>query len=255
MTWRAAHSLGVLHAQLKAGSKAAPPATGAGEWGLIGDAAHDPASDHSPHDFPGWGTQIVTAADFPNRPDLGLDAHAVLDSIRRSQDGRVKYGISNGQMFSSYAAHGIAAWTWRPYSGSSDKHFTHGHISVVGDARADDPRPWQTIGGGELVASASEIIEALAGGFPKTADGTVVSPVAWRVRDEAWQKAVSAQVAANGSGLSALASQLATLKAAQVPAVLESIPAEQLTIDPAVLDAALDRAFARFMARVAPPAA
>lgn len=148
MAWRAARSLTTLHAQLKRGApRAAPPHTGADEWGLIGDAVHDPTSDHSPHSFAGWGSQIVTAADFPNRPDLGLDAHKVLDDIRRSRDGRVKYGISNAQMFSSYAVTGYPAWTWRPYTGSSDKHYTHGHLSVVGNARADGEQPWATIGG------------------------------------------------------------------------------------------------------------
>jgi hypothetical protein len=89
MAWRAARSLLVLHQQLKTGAaRAAPPATGADEWGLIGDAAHDPTSDHAPQGFIGWGSQIVTAADFPNRPDLGLDAHQVLDDIRRSRDPR-----------------------------------------------------------------------------------------------------------------------------------------------------------------------
>ncbi|WP_432829141.1 hypothetical protein [Dactylosporangium sp. CA-092794] len=148
MAWRAARSLLVLQQQLKAGApRAAPPATGADEWGLIGDAAHDPTSDHTPHDFPGWGNDIVTAADFPNRPDLGLDAHKVLDDIRRSHDARVKYGISNGQMFSSYAVKGFDPWTWRPYNPKNgDKHFTHGHLSVVGDSRADGTQPWATIG-------------------------------------------------------------------------------------------------------------
>ncbi|MER7280428.1 hypothetical protein ABT369_38925 [Dactylosporangium sp. NPDC000244] len=137
-----------MHQQLQAGApRARPPGTGADEWGLIGDAAHDPTSDHSPHNFPSWGNQIVTAADFPNRPDLGLDAHRVLDDIRRSRDGRVKYGISNGQMFSSYAVAGYGPWTWRPYNPKNgDRHFTHGHLSVVGDARADGTQPWQTIG-------------------------------------------------------------------------------------------------------------
>ncbi|GAA3304558.1 hypothetical protein GCM10020218_104360 [Dactylosporangium vinaceum] len=148
MAWRAARSLTVLHQQLQAGApRARPPATGADEWGLIGDAAHDPTSDHTPHNFPGWGSQIVTAADFPNRPDLGLDAHRVLDDIRRSRDPRVKYGISNGQIYSSYAVSGYGAWDWRPYNPKNgDKHFTHGHLSVVGDARADGTQPWQTIG-------------------------------------------------------------------------------------------------------------
>ncbi|MGI5237297.1 hypothetical protein [Dactylosporangium sp. CA-139066] len=150
MAWRAARSLLVLHQQLKAGApRARPPATGEDEWGLIGDAAHDPTSDHTPHNFPGWGSNIVTAADFPNRPDLGLDAHRVLDDIRRSRDNRVKYGISNGQMFSSYAVRGFDAWAWRPYNPKNgDKHFTHGHLSVVGDARADGTQPWRTIGAG-----------------------------------------------------------------------------------------------------------
>lgn len=149
MAWRPARSLTVLHAQLKAGSRAAPPATDVYAWGLVGDAAHDPTSDHAPHDFPGWGQQIVTAADFPNAPALGLDARRVLDDIRKSKDPRVKYGISNGQMFSSYGVtkNGvyIPPWTWRDYGGS-DKHFTHGHLSVVGDSRADGTQPWVTIG-------------------------------------------------------------------------------------------------------------
>ncbi len=151
--WRVAQSLLVLHAQLKAGSRAAPPATPYSAWGTIGDAAHDPTSDHTPHDFPGWGTQIVTAADFPNAPALGLDAHRVLDDIRRARDQRVKYGISNGQMYSSYAAtrDGVyyAPYTWRAYTGS-DGHFDHGHLSVVGDVRADGTQPWQTIGIGDF---------------------------------------------------------------------------------------------------------
>lgn len=155
MAWRPARSLPVLHEQLKAGSRARPPATGVDEWGLLGDAAHDPTSDHAPKDFPGWGNDIVTAADFPNRPDLGLDAHRALDDIRRSRDPRVKYGISNGQIFSNHAVtehgHSYGAWEWRPYLNSSgrpplDGHYTHGHVSVVGDARADGTQPWQTIG-------------------------------------------------------------------------------------------------------------
>jgi hypothetical protein len=156
MAWRAARSLLVLHQQLKTGAaRAAPPATGADEWGLIGDAAHDPTSDHAPKGFIGWGSQIVTAADFPNRPDLGLDAHQVLDDIRRSRDPRGKYGISNGLIWSNHPVteHGYSyeAWEWRPYLTSTGKkpadgHYTHGHLSVVGDARADGEQPWATIG-------------------------------------------------------------------------------------------------------------
>jgi hypothetical protein len=152
MAWRAAQSLLVLHQQLQAGApRAKPPATSEDEWGLLGDSAHDPSSDHTPHDFPGWGNDIVTAADFPNRPDLGLDAHQVLDDIRRAQDERAKYGISNGQIFSNHevteGGRTYPAWTWRPYNPKNgDRHFTHGHLSVVGDSRADGTQPWPTIG-------------------------------------------------------------------------------------------------------------
>jgi hypothetical protein len=168
MAWRAARSLLVLHQQLQAGApRARPPATGADEWGLLGDVAHDPTSDHTPHDFPGWGDDIVTAADFPNRPDLGLDAHQVLDDIRRSRDPRAKYGISNGQIFSNHPVtehgHSYGAWEWRPYLTSSgakpaDGHYTHGHLSVVGDARADGQQPWQTIGGDDMTPEQDRIL-------------------------------------------------------------------------------------------------
>jgi hypothetical protein len=156
MAWRAARSLLVLHQQLQAGApRAKPPATAVSAWGLLGDAFHDPTSDHAPKDFSGWGNDIVTAADFPNRADLGLDAHRVLDDIRRSRDPRLKYAISNDQICSSYATSSRAAWAWGPYNPNSpnrDRHYTHGHLSVVGDARADGQQPWATIGGDMLLS-------------------------------------------------------------------------------------------------------
>lgn len=137
MAWRPANSLPVLVAVLKPLAPDAPP----GSFGYIGDAAHSSTSDHAPKDFPGWGSDIVTATDFPRHGDLY--PRKVLDSIRKSKDPRVKYGISEGEMFSSYAVPGYPAWTWRPYSGA-DRHFSHGHLSVVGDSRADGTQPWQT---------------------------------------------------------------------------------------------------------------
>jgi hypothetical protein len=159
MAWRAARSLTTFHAQLQREAPRAAPAprgqTRAAAWGLIGDAEHDPTSDHAPHDFPGWGNDIVTAADIPNRPDLGLDAWKVLDNIRRSRDARVKYAISNGQVFSNrrvtQGGRTYDAYTWRPYRRSNgsryaDEHYTHGHLSVVGDSRSDGTQPWATKG-------------------------------------------------------------------------------------------------------------
>lgn len=140
MDWRAARSLLTLHTQLRPLAPNADPRS----WGLKGDDNHSSTSDHAPKNFPGWGSGIVTAADFPDEGDLV--AWEVLDSIRLSRDVRVKYAISEGRMFSSYPAHGYAPFVWRPYGGL-DGHFTHGHLSVVGDARADDPRPWATAKG------------------------------------------------------------------------------------------------------------
>lgn len=178
MTWRAARSLLVLHEQLQHGSRAAPPATDPNSWGLIGDAFHDPESDHSPKDFPGWGDDIVTAADFPNVPDLGLDAHAVLDDIRRSRDPRTKYGISNDQIFSSYATSTRAAWVWGPYNPNDpdrDRHWDHGHLSVVGDSRADGEQPWATIGGPAAAGEDDDMGNAPLGPFELEPPGKVTS--------------------------------------------------------------------------------
>jgi hypothetical protein len=151
MTWRAANSLLVLEHQLQAGApRAAPPATPAEAWGTIGDALHDPTSDHSPKDFPGLGNDVVTALDIPHAPALGLDSRAVCDDIRRSRDGRVKYLISQDQICSSYATANRAAWEWGPYNPNDpnrDRHGTHAHISVVGDSRSDSWASWATIGG------------------------------------------------------------------------------------------------------------
>lgn len=153
MTWRAAKSLIVFQNQVRPFAAGADPRS----FGLKGDDQHDSTSDHAPHDFPGWGQDIVTAADIPRFGNL--HPRQVLDNIRKSKDPRVKYGISEGQMFSSYAAHGIAPWTWRDYSGK-DGHFDHGHLSVVGDKRADDERPWQ-IGAAEEADELSEAADTI----------------------------------------------------------------------------------------------
>jgi hypothetical protein len=144
MAWRVARSISLFHGQLRlAYPRAAPPATHTSSWGTIGDAAHNPKSDHAPHNFPGWGNEIVTAGDAPHRPDLGLDMHTVCEALRRSRDPRIKYVIFNRRMFSSYSGSSFKAWDWRPYSNAAnDPHTDHGHLSTVGDPRADGTTPW-----------------------------------------------------------------------------------------------------------------
>lgn len=144
MVWRTAHSIPVFHHQQRvAVPAAAPPATPVTQWGTIADPAHSSTSDHAPKDFPGWGNDIVTAADSPHRPDLGLDQGKVGEALRVSRDPRIKYFIFNRRIFSSYtSSSGRSAWAWGPYSGENP-HTTHSHLSVVGDARADGQQAWQ----------------------------------------------------------------------------------------------------------------
>lgn len=135
--WRVAGSVRQLHRQLRPLAPNAPAVA----FGTVADTVHTEASDHYPKVYPGLGARpVVCAGDFPKAERL--NPRAILDAIRRSHDPRVKYGISEGRQFSSYAAHGFPPWTWRPYGGS-DGHFDHGHLSVVGDARADQTHPWQ----------------------------------------------------------------------------------------------------------------
>ncbi|RPJ37799.1 MAG: hypothetical protein EHM35_06010, partial [Planctomycetaceae bacterium] len=89
MAWRAAKSLTEFHKGLKkAYPRSVPPATDVNSWGIIGDLDHNNTSDHSPHNFPGWGNDIVTAADWPHAPNLGLDAGKVAEFLRLSHDAR-----------------------------------------------------------------------------------------------------------------------------------------------------------------------
>jgi hypothetical protein len=137
MAWRVAHSIPVLFGQLRP----LAPGTDPRSWGTKGDDNHSSTSDHAPKNFPGWGSQIVTAGDFPKAGQL--HPWHVLDAIRRSRDERVKYAIADRQMFSSYPARGYAAWEWRPYpNAANDPHTDHGHLSLVGDPRADNTRLW-----------------------------------------------------------------------------------------------------------------
>lgn len=196
MAWRPARSLVVFHDQQKAlAPRARPPGTPSSAWGTIGDALHDSTSDHAPKNLSGLGSQVVTAADSPHAPALGLDQHKIGESLRLSRDPRIKYWIFDGRMFSSYASGGVPAWTWRPYGGS-DKHRDHSHLSVVGDARADGTQPWAIGGGDDLSEQAENILKAFAAGLP-TANGGVFAPHQWQVRQDAFQAEVRAKLAAD----------------------------------------------------------
>ena len=160
MAWRAANSLVTLRNQTMAEHpSAAPPHTDVNSWGLVCDLAHTTSSSHCPHDFPGWGNDIVTAADIPHAPSLGLDAHAMAEHMRQVRDFRVLYILSNGRQTGVNHKNSDGTWRWDPYTGS-DPHDTHIHVNTVQDSRADDPRAWDLGGTMPLVQSDANLVAA-----------------------------------------------------------------------------------------------
>jgi hypothetical protein len=141
--WRVVNSLQTLNAQLRERyQKAAPPATPATSWGSIADGAHSSTSDHYPHYYAALGaTAVVCARDFPHAASLGMDGGLITEALRQSRDPRIGYVIFAGRIFSGHVVNGVAAFTWRKYTGS-DGHWTHFHVSSVHTALADDSRPW-----------------------------------------------------------------------------------------------------------------
>lgn len=137
MGWRLAKSLEVLRSQV---NDAYPKRSKASD-GTIGDAAHaSRSSDHNPWVKDG-NTGIVTGMDLTHDPSNGLNSEALAEALRASKDGRIKYVISNGKIFSG-TGQKQTAWKWRKYTGSN-KHNKHVHISVKSDKRSYDlTLPW-----------------------------------------------------------------------------------------------------------------
>jgi hypothetical protein len=123
--WRVAESLRKLRDEINAKF----PGRNKSSDGTIGDVAHCPgSSDHCPNISDG-SVGIVTAMDITDDPAHGLNAGAVAETLRLSQDPRIKYIISNSRIANFQALGGKPPFAWRPYNGANphDKHF---HISV-----------------------------------------------------------------------------------------------------------------------------
>jgi hypothetical protein len=183
MAWRAARSLLVLRDQLNA----AYPGRNKASDGTIGDEEHQAeVSDHNPDDdVDGDGVgegpgvdDIVRALDVTHDPAHGLDIDQLSDALIGSRDPRISYVIANRMI--SGPNYG---WQWAGYDGD-DPHTGHLHLSVIGDSRADDARPWNignpagvpATGQGEdmdqqeraALLGSFEILSAMAGGDTKT---------------------------------------------------------------------------------------
>jgi hypothetical protein len=106
MDWRPAKSLLTLRDQI---DKISPGRDKSSDV-TIGDKAHQKRkSDHNPNE-----DGVVTAMDITNDPKHGIDAGALAEMLRISQDSRIKYVISNRKIFSSQTS----PWKWRPSFGS-----------------------------------------------------------------------------------------------------------------------------------------
>lgn len=134
MSWQLAVSLQDLRTEINARW----PGRDKTSDGSVGDTRHRATkSDHNPD-----GGGIVRAIDIdrdgPRGVDIGTEIAAAL---KASQDGRIKYVIFRGRMFSSYPTGSYPAWTWRPYSGIN-AHMAHVHVSVRAGHVGGRGGPW-----------------------------------------------------------------------------------------------------------------
>jgi hypothetical protein len=135
MPWRVAKSLETLRRQI---NEMAPDRDKSSD-GTIGDTSHQARrSDHNPN-----ADGVVTAMDITNDPAHGVDARGIAEMLLVSRDSRIKYVISDREIFSSPGfSTSKTPWRWRPYSGTN-AHTRHVHVSVLGDKTLyDDQREW-----------------------------------------------------------------------------------------------------------------
>ncbi len=156
--------------------------------GTVAGRAHDansPNSDHRPK--PTSGTGVVRAIDFGEHIE---EAFGIMDAIRTSHDSRLKYGIHESQMFSSYPSGGVPPFTWRPYGGSN-AHIDHGHISTLASADAQG-EPWD-IGTGDDDMTSEELQEGLTEFFnviQQTKHDGTVREHSWLISNSVWASEV-----------------------------------------------------------------
>ncbi len=128
MTW---HAVPAVKAALAEATERWPNRNKASD-GTIGDPAHsNRTSDHNPDE-----RGHVLAFDLTCDLDNGCDAHALVREAVARGDRRIKYAISQRQIWS----HARRKEGWRPYSGPNP-HEKHAHISVE-RRHENDTSPW-----------------------------------------------------------------------------------------------------------------
>ncbi|MET7867990.1 hypothetical protein [Micromonospora taraxaci] len=211
----------------------------------IGDKAHQSrASDHNEDDTPG---SKAAQSDPDGRPEhRAIDIMIGPKFTKADADALVKRVLADpkarGRLY-GVIWHGSQWWRstgWVRQARTSDPHNDHVHFSglaaddentaswpavAVKTMEAPDMDATQARQLGELHA----IVTGWRGGMPKTPDGTSIEPVAWRIRDEAWQAKVTGL-------LTALSGQIGGLDTAQVLARVEALAGEERERDAALAE-------------------
>lgn len=135
--WDLAKSLGALVDECDA---RAPDRSTASD-GSISSAAHQQQNPNSDHDPDASGD--VLAVDITDDKAGGCDADALAHHLVANRDPRVAYVIWNQTIVKSYDSSRGPAWQPQPYTGGSNPHITHTHISIKDTAAAkNDLSPW-----------------------------------------------------------------------------------------------------------------
>jgi hypothetical protein len=129
MEWRLAYSLDTLRSQINTKY----PSRNKASDGTIGDDAHQAvASDHNPN-----AEGVVCALDITNSPETDFDAHLLADRLLEVRHPDLKYIISNGRIAGEWTG-----WQWATYSGTSDPHIQHIHVSVGVGPDGESTQPY-----------------------------------------------------------------------------------------------------------------
>ena len=139
--WRSAKSIVTLGGQIES----VWPAGNSSLDGTVNSSGHAgwPLSDH------GIDPQsLVRAIDvYVATAEQG---ETLFQQLLATEDERIRYVIHNRRIFSSY----ISPWVVRPYN--KHPHDEHVHISVMRDARAEDPAMWDINLGGDTMFTVLE---------------------------------------------------------------------------------------------------
>jgi len=122
--------------------------------GILSSDAHQLQNPSSDHDY-------GNAVDITHDPLDGVDIHAWVRELVKQNDPRVKYVISNGQIW----ADNRSDEGWRLYTGEN-KHTKHAHISIYSYER-DDVSTWfwyNPTGDNDMTdAQAQQLVDLRAG--------------------------------------------------------------------------------------------